>query len=83
MQRYPDVKIEITLNDGFVDPIEAGIDLAIRISSQLSDSSYIARELAMARRVACASLDYLARRAAGFGGPGASQLPALRFAVAR
>jgi DNA-binding transcriptional LysR family regulator len=61
MQRYPDVKIEITLHDRFVDLIEEGIDLAIRISAHLSDSSYIARELATARRVVCASPEYLDR----------------------
>lgn len=60
MAAYPDLKIELTLNDRFVDPIEEGVDVTIRIA-QLADSSLIARKLAPARRVLAASPDYLAR----------------------
>ena len=58
MAAYPDVKAEITLNDRFVDPIEEGFDLTIRIA-ELQDSSLIARKLGPARRVLAASPDYL------------------------
>lgn len=58
MQQFPDLKIELTLNDRFVDPIEEGFDVTIRIAS-LQDSSLIARKLAPARRVLVASPDYL------------------------
>ncbi len=54
---YPEVKVEVTLNDRFIDPIEEGFDLTIRIAS-LSDSSLIARKLAPARRVLVASPSY-------------------------
>ena len=57
MTSYPDVKVEVTLNDRFIDPIEEGFDLTIRIAS-LSDSSLIARKLAPARRVLVASPSY-------------------------
>lgn len=61
MGRYPDLKIELTLNDRFIDPIEEGVDVTIRIGI-LADSSLIARRLAPARRVLVAAPEYLKRR---------------------
>jgi len=55
---YPQVRIEATLNDRVIDPIEEGFDLTIRIGD-LADSSLIAKKLAPARLVLCASPDYL------------------------
>ena len=60
MAAYPDLKVELTLNDRFIDPIEEGVDVTIRIAT-LEDLSLIARKLAPARRVLVASPDYLAR----------------------
>jgi DNA-binding transcriptional LysR family regulator len=60
MARYPDLKIELTLNDRFIDPLEEGVDVTVRIGA-LSDSSLIARKLAVARRVLVASPAYLSR----------------------
>lgn len=60
MRRYPELKVDITLNDRFVDLVEEGHDLAVRIA-HLPDSSLIARKLADSRRVVCASPDYWAR----------------------
>jgi DNA-binding transcriptional LysR family regulator len=60
MAAYPDLKVEMTLNDRFIDPIEEGVDVTIRIAT-LDDSSLIARKLAPARRALVASPDYLAR----------------------
>lgn len=56
--RYPDVDIDITMNDRFVDLVDEGFDLAVRVG-RLDDSSLVARKLAPARRVVCASPDYL------------------------
>ena len=45
MKQHEDLKIEIDLSDGFVDLVESGIDIAVRIG-ELPDSSLIARRLA-------------------------------------
>ena len=47
MNAYPDLKVELTLNDRFVDPIEEGADVTIRIAT-LESSSLVARKLAPA-----------------------------------
>lgn len=60
MARYDDLKIEMLLNDRFIDPLEEGVDVTVRIGV-LSDSSLIARRLAPARRVLVAAPAYLAR----------------------
>lgn len=59
MAAYPGLNVEMTLNDRFIDPVEEGVDVTIRIAA-LSDSSLIARKLAPARRVLVASPAYLA-----------------------
>ena len=64
MASYPDLKIEMTLTDRFIDPVEEGVDVTIRIA-MLSDSSLIARKLAPARRAVVASPTYIA----AFGAP--------------
>jgi DNA-binding transcriptional LysR family regulator len=60
MARYPDLTVECTLNDRFIDPLEEGVDVTIRIGA-LADSSLVARRLAPARRVLVAAPAYLAR----------------------
>lgn len=58
MAAYPDLRIELTLTDRFIDPIEEGVDVTIRIAA-LNDSSLIARKLAATRIVIAASPAYL------------------------
>ncbi|MSQ63460.1 MAG: LysR family transcriptional regulator [Betaproteobacteria bacterium] len=62
-ERYPQVKLALSLSDRTVNVIEEGFDLAIRIG-ELEDSSLAARKLAPNRRVVCASPDYLKRHPA-------------------
>ena len=58
--RHPKVKLVLSLSDRYVNVIEEGFDLAVRIA-ELEDSSLAARKLAPNRRVVCASPDYLRR----------------------
>lgn len=60
MARYPDVHVELVLNDRFVDPIEEGFDVTIRIAEPNPSTSLITREIAPVRRALCASPGYLA-----------------------
>lgn len=57
---HPELSVDLTLNDRYVDVVEEGFDVAIRIG-ELTDSSLIARKLAASRRVVCAAPDYFAR----------------------
>lgn len=58
LARYPEVEVDMTMNDRFVDLVDEGFDVAVRIA-RLADSSLVARKLAPARRVVCASPAYL------------------------
>ena len=60
MHAYPDLRVELSLNDRFVDPIEDGFDVTIWIAD-LADSSLIARKLSPGRRVLVAAPDYIER----------------------
>jgi DNA-binding transcriptional LysR family regulator len=57
---YPEVSIELTLADRFVDIIDEGFDVAIRIG-ELDDSTYVARKLTEFEVATCASPAYLER----------------------
>jgi DNA-binding transcriptional LysR family regulator len=57
---YPELNVDISLSDRFVDPIEEGYDLTIRITTKLPESTLIARALAPCKMVVCASPAYFA-----------------------
>ena len=56
---HPDITLDMRLDDRFVNLVEEGFDLAIRIGT-LTDSSLVARRLASTQSIACASPAYLA-----------------------
>ena len=56
---HPDLAIDVDFNDRFVDLVEDGFDLGIRIG-ELDDSSLIARRLTGIRHTLCASPAYIA-----------------------
>ncbi|CAG9273541.1 LysR family transcriptional regulator [Paraburkholderia unamae] len=59
---FPQVTVDITLSDRVVELIDEGFDVAIRAApSGLKSSSLIARPLATAHIVLCASPEYLRR----------------------
>ena len=58
LERYPGVRIVLSMTDYVVDLVEGGFDVGIRVG-QLRDSSLKARKIGESRRVVCASPDYL------------------------
>jgi DNA-binding transcriptional LysR family regulator len=62
-EAYPEVSLEVFYADRTVNLVDEGFDVAVRIG-QLTDSSLIARKLAPASIVACASPAYLQARGA-------------------
>jgi len=66
MERYPDVRVVLSLSDRFVDLVEDGFDVALRLAPKISMMSAIARPVAPLNYVLVAAPSYVAR----FGAPG-------------
>lgn len=60
LTRHRDITIDLSTDDRFVDVVEGGYDIVVRIT-RLSDSSLVARQLSADRLVVCASPAYLAQ----------------------
>ncbi|MEX3927336.1 LysR family transcriptional regulator [Paraburkholderia sp. BR10936] len=60
LEDHPDVNVEVLLGDRYVDLIDAGVDVAIRIG-RLQEPGLVTRRLAACRMVVCASPAYLER----------------------
>jgi len=59
--RCPELTVNLSLNDRFIDLVEEGFDVGVRIA-RLKDSSLVARRVAPSRNVLCAAPEYLAAR---------------------
>lgn len=59
LKRYPELHLVLELTDRPVDLGEEGIDVAIRFTEQILDTSVVARRLLTNRRVICAARSYL------------------------
>jgi DNA-binding transcriptional LysR family regulator len=62
-QRYPDVRLDISLSDRILDIAAEGFDVAVRVASRLRESNLVARRLGVDRLILCAAPSYLERRA--------------------
>jgi len=60
LARYPELSIDMVLDDRKTDLVDEGFDLAIRIG-ELVDSSLVARRLGPCRHVVCGSPEHFAR----------------------
>ncbi|ASJ70904.1 LysR family transcriptional regulator [Granulosicoccus antarcticus] len=58
LQRFPDIKVDLSLADREVNLVEEGFDLALRISRRI-DPALIARPITQVRVIACASPAYI------------------------
>ncbi len=58
MTQYPELQIQLVLNDEQVDPVQDGFDVTLRIAD-LESSSLIARKIMPIDRQLCASPSYL------------------------
>ncbi len=61
LERYPEIRLDLTLRDHFVDPVAEGLDVLLRIGS-LGESNLIARKLGASRIGHYASPAYVKRR---------------------
>lgn len=68
----PAVKIDLRLDDGFVDLVEQGIDVAVRLG-ELPDSSLVARRIGATRRAVVAHRSYLRALGKGLKAPSAPE----------
>jgi DNA-binding transcriptional LysR family regulator len=61
-RRYPDIQLELSCEDRFVDLVADGFDLALRISGPLDDSTLMARTLTVSPMMLVASPAYIRER---------------------
>jgi DNA-binding transcriptional LysR family regulator len=59
-QRYPELRIDLFVSDGVIDPVKEGFDVALQIFPAAADD-LVARRLFPVRRVFCAAPAYLER----------------------
>ncbi|PXX58883.1 LysR family transcriptional regulator [Pseudomonas chlororaphis] len=62
MAQYPDIEVELNLNDRFVDLTEENVDLALRLGGDLPPNA-IARRIATSPRYLVAAPEYLRQHA--------------------
>jgi DNA-binding transcriptional LysR family regulator len=60
-ERYPDIQVDLSCSDPFVDLVAERFDVAIRICGPLEDSSLVARLLSVSPMVLVASPTYVQR----------------------
>jgi DNA-binding transcriptional LysR family regulator len=63
MDRYPEIEINLVMQDRATDLVEEGVDLALRVGEN-QDGALIARKIGLSRRVVVASPHYLAAHGA-------------------
>ncbi len=79
MTRYPELRIELVLNDRFIDPLEEGVDVTVRIGALGGFEPHRAAPSAGAARARrFAAIPRAARRTADAAGSARPSLPRLR-----
>jgi DNA-binding transcriptional LysR family regulator len=63
LRRYPDVDVQLIVDDRDIDPIREGVDLVVRLTTKPPEG-LVARQLMPVAHILCASPRYLAQGAA-------------------
>ena len=61
LKQWPDLRADVWFTDRFVDLVEEGVDIAIRIGAPKDDSQLLTRTVGWQQYATCASPSYLAR----------------------
>lgn len=61
VQQYPDLQVELSLSDRFIDPIDEGFDVTIRLAQPQASPSLIIHELFPTPVILCAAPEYIAQ----------------------
>jgi len=77
-RRYPDIQLEISFDDEYIDMIGHNIDVSIR-SGHLSDSRLVAQKLSPMEYVICASKEYVNKTKKNLDIKNFSSHPWIRF----
>jgi DNA-binding transcriptional LysR family regulator len=80
---FPELTIDLRLDDRYVDLVEGGFDLALRAGDALPDSTLRARALAPVQRTLCASPGWLAHHGPLPHPTALEALPCLHYTLAR
>ncbi|MFD4837480.1 LysR family transcriptional regulator [Achromobacter sp. NPDC058515] len=62
LKQYPEVTLDLAMEDRLVDAVAHGFDVSIRLRASLDDSTLVARRLASLTQVLCAAPAYLDSR---------------------
>jgi len=76
LQAHPEVTLDLRLEDRFVDLVDEGVDVALRISA-MPDSSLIARKIADTKLVICGAPDLIKRFGTPQSGEAMRNLPCI------
>lgn len=79
VELYPRLSIELTCTDQLVDLLEEGVDLCLRVTDYLPDSSLVARRLSMSEVILVAAPAYLKRQVSALTPETLSQHPLLVY----
>ncbi|MEQ8699485.1 MAG: LysR substrate-binding domain-containing protein [Bauldia litoralis] len=82
MADHPKLRIDLQLNDRFVDIVAEGFDVALRIAEPLEDTTLVDLRICDVRRVLCASPDFLNDHGAPTAPGDLRELPCLHYGPA-
>ncbi|MBD8124072.1 LysR family transcriptional regulator [Pseudomonas lutea] len=79
VELYPHLNIELTCTDQLVDLLAEGVDLCLRVTDYLPDSSLVARRLSLSEVILVAAPAYLKRQVSALTPETLSQHPLLVY----